>query len=89
MAKPTANEQIEDLHVCLHKTTGFQGWLSLPRGYIHVDVHFFEHLYQNYMKSRVCFTIAKYENDICLLCEPSNAFIDAFCHSKYQISQVA
>ena len=26
--------------------------------------------------------MAKYENDMCLLCETSNAFIGAFCYSK-------
>ena len=26
--------------------------------------------------------MAKYENDMFLLCETSNAFIDAFCYSK-------
>ena len=34
------------------------------------------------MEFRVCFAMAKYENDMFLLCETSNAFIDAFCYSK-------
>ena len=40
-----------------------------------------------YMEFRVCFTIAKYENDIFSLCESSNEFIDAFCHSKIHFHQ--
>ena len=31
-----------------------------------------------YMKFRVCFTLAKYENDMLSLCETTNVFIDAF-----------
>ena len=35
-----------------------------------------------YVEFRVCFAMAKYENDKFLLCETSNAFIGAFCYSK-------
>ena len=31
-----------------------------------------------YVEFRVCFAMAKYENDMFLLCETSNALIDAF-----------
>ena len=34
------------------------------------------------MEFQVCFVMAKYENDMFLLCETSNAFIRAFCYSK-------
>ena len=34
------------------------------------------------MEIRVFFAMAKYENDMFLLCETSNAFIGAFCYSK-------
>ena len=34
------------------------------------------------MEFRVCFAMAKYENDMFLLYETSNAFIGAFCYSK-------
>ena len=34
------------------------------------------------MEFRICFAMAKYENDMFLLCETSNAFIGAFCYSK-------
>ena len=34
------------------------------------------------MEFRVCFAMAKYENDLFLLCETSNAFVDDFCYSK-------
>ena len=34
------------------------------------------------MAFRVCFAMAKYENDMFLLSETSNAFIDAFCCSE-------
>ena len=34
------------------------------------------------MEIRVCFAMAKYENDMFLLCETSNAFIGAFCYSR-------
>ena len=30
------------------------------------------------MEFQVCFTFAKYENDMLLLCETTNVFIDAF-----------
>ena len=30
------------------------------------------------MKFRVCFTLAKYENDMLSLCETTNVFVDAF-----------
>ena len=47
------------------------------------------------MEFRVCFTSAKYENDmfslyendIFSLCDTSNAFIDAFCYSKIYFHQ--
>ena len=35
-----------------------------------------------YVEFGVYFAMAKYENDMFLLCETSNAFIDAFCYSK-------
>ena len=35
-----------------------------------------------YVEFRVCFPMEKYENDMFLLCETSNAFIGAFCYSK-------
>ena len=34
------------------------------------------------MEFRVCFAMAKYENDMFVLCETSNAIIGAFCYSK-------
>ena len=34
------------------------------------------------MEFRVYFAMAMYEKDMFLLCEPSNAFIGAFCFSK-------
>ena len=34
------------------------------------------------MEFRVCFAMAKYENDMFLLSETSNAFIGAYCYSK-------
>ena len=40
------------------------------------------------MKFRVCFTLAKYENDMLSLCETTNVFIDAFCCSKIQFYQL-
>ena len=39
------------------------------------------------MEFRVCFTTAKYENNIFSLCETSNAFIDAFCYFKIHFHQ--
>ena len=45
---------------------------------------FWKHLFNAtvYMEFRVCFTIAKYENDLLSLCETIDVFIDAFCYSK-------
>ena len=40
------------------------------------------------MELRVCFTIAKYENDMLSLCEKINVFIDAFCYSKIHFHQL-
>ena len=40
------------------------------------------------MKFRVCFTLAKYENDILSLCETANVFIDVFCNSKIHFHQL-
>ena len=42
------------------------------------------------MEFQVCFTVtvAKYENDMLLLCETTNVFIDAFCNSKNPFSSV-
>ena len=34
------------------------------------------------MEFQVYFAMTMYENDMFLLCEPSNAFIGAFCYSK-------
>ena len=39
------------------------------------------------MEFRVCFTIAKYENGMFLLCETPNAFIDALSYSKIHFHQ--
>ena len=39
------------------------------------------------MEFHVCFTFAKYENDMLLLCETTNVFIDAFCNSKIHFHQ--
>ena len=36
---------------------------------------------------RVCFTFAKYENDMLLLFETTNVFINAFCNSKIHFHQ--
>ena len=41
-----------------------------------------------YMELQVCFTIAKYENDMLSLCETINVFIDAFCNSKIHFHQL-
>ena len=38
-----------------------------------------------YMELRVCFTIAKNENDMLSLCETINVFIGAFCYSKIHV----
>ena len=40
------------------------------------------------MELQVCFTFAKYENDMLLLCETTNVFIDAFCNSKIHFHQL-
>ena len=40
------------------------------------------------MKSRVCFTLAKYEKDMLSLCETTNVFIDAFCYFKFHFHQI-
>ena len=40
------------------------------------------------MELRVCFTIAKYENDRLSLCETINVFVDAFCYSKIHFHQL-
>ena len=41
-----------------------------------------------YMKFRVCFTLAKYENDTFSLCETTNVFIMLFCYSKIHFHQL-
>ena len=41
-----------------------------------------------YMEFRECFTTAKYKNDMLLLCETINVFIDAFCNSKIHSHQL-
>ena len=40
------------------------------------------------MKFGVCFTLAKYENDMLLICETTNVLIDAFCYSKIHFHQL-
>ena len=41
------------------------------------------------MEFQVCFTFAKYENDMLLLCETTNVFNDAFlCNSKLHFHQL-
>ena len=41
------------------------------------------------MKLRVCFTLAKYKNDMLSLCETTNVFIDSFfCYSKIHFHQL-
>ena len=40
------------------------------------------------MEFQVCFTFAKYENDMLFLCETINVFIDAFCNSKIHFHQL-
>ena len=40
------------------------------------------------MEFQVYFTFAKYENDMLLLCETTNVFIDAFCNSKIHFHQL-
>ena len=39
------------------------------------------------MEFKLCFKFAKYENDMLLLCETTNVFIDAFCNSKIHFHQ--
>ena len=41
-----------------------------------------------YIKFRVCFTFAKYENDMLSLCETTNVFIDAFLLFQNPFSSV-
>ena len=36
----------------------------------------------------MCFTFAKYENDMLSLCETNNEFIDVFCNSKIHFHQL-
>ena len=50
---------------------------------------FLRHLFNDAVcvKFRACFTIANYENNIFSLCETSNAFIHALCHSKMHFHQ--
>ena len=41
------------------------------------------------MEFLVCFTFAKYENDMLSLCETTNVFIDAFfCNSEIHFHQL-
>ena len=40
------------------------------------------------MKFRVCFTLAKYKNDMLLLCETTNVFIDPFCYFRIHFQQL-
>ena len=40
------------------------------------------------MEFQVCFTFAKYENDMLSLCETTDVFIDAFCSSKIHFYQL-
>ena len=40
------------------------------------------------MKFRVCFTLAKYENDMLSLCETTNVLIDAFLLFQNQFYQL-
>ena len=39
------------------------------------------------MEFQVCFTFAKYKNDMLSLYETNNVFIDAFCNSKIHFHQ--
>ena len=53
----------------------------------HIKVNgngFFRHFFNDtvYMEFRVCFTTAKYENNVFSLCKTKNAFIDAFAIPK-------
>ena len=40
------------------------------------------------MEFQVCFTFAKYENDMLSLCVTTNVFIAAFCNSKIHFHQL-
>ena len=40
------------------------------------------------MKFQVCFTLAKYENDMLSLCETTNVFIDVYYYSKIHFHQL-
>ena len=40
------------------------------------------------MEFQVCFTFAKYENDMLSLFETTNVFIDVFCTSKIHFHQL-
>ena len=40
------------------------------------------------MEFQVCFTFAKYENDMLSLCKTTNVFIEAFCNSKIHFHQL-
>ena len=40
------------------------------------------------MEFYVCFTFAKYGNDMLPLCETTNVFIDVFCNSKINLHQL-
>ena len=40
------------------------------------------------MEFQVCFTFAKYENDMLSLCEATNVFIDTFFNSKIRFHQL-
>ena len=40
------------------------------------------------MEFQVCFTFAKYENDMMLLCETTHVLIDSFCNSKIHFHQL-
>ena len=40
------------------------------------------------MEFQVCFTFAKYENDMLSLCETTNVFIAAFCNLKIHFHQL-
>ena len=39
------------------------------------------------MEFKVCFTFAKYENDMLSLCETTDVLIGAFCNSKIHFHQ--
>ena len=63
----------------MHKTHQAEGLRSFGSLKSTLTVH---------MKFRVCFTLAKYENDMLSLCETTNVFIDAFCYSKKYFHQL-